>query len=136
MAQATIDLDAFAHIGVEGVGYSIYIGESGEPAVEGCVSWKELTDNVYEAYCIPDGPIVYDTNSDGAQDILEVVDQLRNAADELEEQVRSSKIFLRDQWIAENGSNFNASRKEYEVSYAEYLNHIMEKEYLDHIKEK
>ena len=128
MPQATIDLDAFAYIGVEGVGYAIYIGESSDPAVEDSVSWKELTDNVYEASCIPSGPIVYDTDNDGAQDILEVVDQLRNAADELEEQVRISKIFLRDKWVAENGAeNYGASRKEYEVSYAEYLNHIMEK---------
>ena len=128
MPQATIDLDAFVYIGVEGVGYSVYIGDSCDPSVEGSVSWKELTDAVYESSCIPSGPIVYDTDNDGVQDILEVVDQLRNAADELEEQVRTSKVFLRDKWVAENGvENYSAPREKYEVSYAEYLNHIMEK---------
>lgn len=127
MPQATIDLDLYASLEREGVNACVYIGDADTPTCEMNFEWVDLISNVFDMYCIPSGPIVYDTNNDGVQEILDVVDQLRNAADDLEERVRSGTILLRDKWVAENGEIYGPASDEYKVSYAEYLNHIMEK---------
>ena len=128
MTQATIEIDLYASVELEGVNACVYIGDADTPACEMNFEWVDLISNAFEMHCVPSGPIVYDTGNDGVQEILSLVDQLRNAADELEERVRSSKILLRDKWVAENGAeNYGAADDKYKVSYAEYLNHIMEK---------
>jgi hypothetical protein len=127
MKQAAIDIDVYANLELEGVNAYVYIGDADTPACEVNFEWVDLISSVFEMQCVPSGPIVYDTDNDGVQEILNVVDQLRNAADDLEERVRSSKILLRDKWVADNGGIYGPASDEYKVSYAEYLNHIMEK---------
>ena len=127
MTQATIDIDLYASIELEGVSACVYIGDSDTPACEMNFEWVDLMNNVFDMHCVPSGPIVYDTDNDGVQEILNVVDQLRNAADDLEERVRSSKILLRDKWAADNSGIYGPASDEYKVAFSEYLNHIMEK---------
>jgi hypothetical protein len=127
MVQATIDLDVYSSLEPEGVNTCVFICESGDPACEMNFELTDLISSVYEMYCVPSGPIVCDTDHDGVQEILSVVDQMRNAADDLEERVRSGKILLRDKWVADNGpNNFGASTNKYQVSYSEYLDHLMQ----------
>ena len=128
MTQATIEIDLYASVELEGVNACVYIGDADTPACEMNFEWVDLISNAFEMHCVPSGPIVYDTGNDGVQEILSLVDQLRNAADDLEERVRAGTILLRDKWVAENGEeNYGAAADKYKVSYAEYLNHIMEK---------
>ena len=126
MTQATIELDVYSSIETEGVNTCVFIGDTDTPSCEITFEWTDLISSVYDMYCVPSGPIVYDIDNDGVQEILDVVDQLRNAADDLEERVRSGTILLRDKWVADNGPhNFGAATDEYKVSYAEYVDHVI-----------
>ena len=131
MAKALVGVDTYVNLYEDGVSYTTYIGDTDEPAVDDFVAWDEIVDNIIEAESIPlSGSIVVDFSkvdylrTDGVQEILKVADSLRAAAEEIEERVRSSKIFLRHKWEA--AGRPLESAEDFAVTYNEYLNEAME----------
>ena len=122
MTKATIELDSSAGISVEGVYYSTFLGDQCDPAVEGGMSWTDLISDVMEMYSVPSGPLVYDIDSDSVQEVMAIIDEMRNAADALEERVRMSKILLRDKWVEAGAPRDN---QDFLVNYGEYLDYVV-----------
>lgn len=124
MTRAIIKVDSSAGISVEGVYYSTFLGDQCDPAVEGEMSWTDLISDVMEMYSVPSGPLVYDTDSDSVQEVMAIADEMRNAADMMEEQVRLSKILLRDKWVEAGSPN---DKQDFIVNYGEYLDYVVNK---------
>ena len=122
MSKATIDIETTVSLDLEGITYSTFIGDAD---IAGIVDWQTLTDEAYEMQCVPSGPIVYDEDNDGVEETMYLVDQLRNAADVLEERVRASKVLLRDKWVK---AGMPPDTGPFIVSYNEYLNYVVQGE--------
>lgn len=122
MAKATIDIETTVSLDLEGITYSTFIGDAD---IEGIVDWQTLTDDAYEMQCVPSGPIVYDEDNDGVEETMSLVDQLRNAADALEERVRTSTVLLRDKWVE---AGMPPDTGPFIVSFNEYLNYVVQGE--------
>ena len=122
MPKATIDIDSYTSISVEGVDCATFLGDQPEPVVEHTISWTDLIGDVMEMYSVPSGPLVYDTDSDSVQELMAIADEMRNAADTLEERVRTSKILLRDKWV-EAGAPRDS--QDFLVNYGEYLDYVV-----------
>lgn len=125
MAQAKIDLDLYASLELEGVNASVYIGDADTPACEMNFEWVDLISNVFEMQCVPSGPLVYDEDNDGVEEIMCLVDQIRNAADVLEERARTSTVLLRDKWLE---AGMPPDTGPFIVSFNEYLNYVVQGE--------
>jgi hypothetical protein len=123
MTKATIEIDTYVSLEYAGITHVTYLGDHDTPSVEDTVTWDVLIDEAYDAMCVPSGPIVYDTGHDGADELLCLADQMRCAADLLEERVRASKILLRPVWV-EDGCPSNSD--DYCVSYNDYLTYVIE----------
>lgn len=131
--KSTLEVETGASIYEEGVHCFTYIGDADEPITSADTSWEELTGMVIEEHCIPNsGCVVVDYRddcglgvADGARDILAVAGALKEAAEKLEEYVRSGNIFIRERW--ENDGMPQGKFDDYCVSYEEYLDYVMEK---------
>jgi len=121
MTKTMIEVDTSAGISVEGVYYSTMLGDQCADD-EGEVTWTDLVSNVMEMYSVPGGPLVCDVDSDSVQEVMAIVDEMRNAADVLEERVRLSEILLRDKWVEAGSPN---DKQDFIVNYGEYLDYVV-----------
>lgn len=134
MASTMIEVDSTLTLDEDGISNFVYVGhESDTPVVEESVTWNELFDNLIEEKTVPGtDSLVVDIGDigdicryDSVQELFAVVEALRSAADDLEERIRSSSIFLRHEWAADG---YNKETLDwYCVTYNEYLNNIVEK---------
>jgi hypothetical protein len=94
---ASIDIDAYADLDVDGIMYNVYFGDECDPAASGVIEWDDIINSIMEMHAVPSGPIVVDIreNHDGVQEIYNMIDTLREVAEKLESRVRSSDILLR-----------------------------------------
>ena len=132
MSEAKINIDMGASLELDGIFQYVYFGDSCEPAVQETVTWTDLISDAYDTQCIPNGPIVYDTDNDGVLELIMLADELRNAADVLELRVRESKIFLRDKWTAAS-QGLDDPRDDFVVNYEGYLEHIINGDLYDEV---
>lgn len=135
VSQSEIKVECGASLDLEGIFQFMYVGDADDPSVEGIITWDEMIGALIEEQCVATtNAIVVDYGgefadygaTDGVQELMSYVDALRNAANELEERIRSSRIFIRERWVEE--SREPEALDEYCVSYAEYLDYVMEKQ--------
>lgn len=130
-----IEVDAGVSLDTNGIYQYVYIGEdSVDPVLQSTTEWDELITALIEEQCVATtNCIVVDYGdefkefgaTDGVQELMDYVDALRNAANDLEERIRSSRIFIRERWAEESRST--DALDVYCVTYAEYLDYVMEK---------
>lgn len=126
MPTTTIDIDVYPNLDLGGISTSVYLGETDEP-VEVQVPWEQIIETEMEYHCVPyGGPIVVSrrTGCDGVATLYEMIEKLRDVANQLEANVKERGILLRDKWEDVN-NEAEVSRDDFVVDYAEYLNYIM-----------
>lgn len=122
MTTATIDIDVFAYITGEGIGASVYLGQTSDDPIVVETPWEEVLQAELDMHCIPSGPLVVSSESDGVEAVMDTVERFRSLANDLEEMVRSKEIMLRDEWV--KGTK-GPDRDPYIVTYGEYLDYIV-----------
>lgn len=134
VSQSEIKVECGASLDVDGIFQFVYIADGDDPAIEGIITWDEMISALVEEQCVAttDAIVVDYSNefiefglNDGVQELMNYVDALRNAANDLEERIRSSRIFIRERWAEESRSA--GALDDYCVTYAEYLDYVMEK---------
>jgi hypothetical protein len=98
-------------------GYATCVSVDDDDGRETFTTWEEAVKNEFEQSVIPLSerdvlPITKDYNS--ARDVYEIIEGLERAAKLFRERLENASVFMRDEWVAANGDQFdNDNRDEF-----------------------
>mgnify|MGYP000327166066 CR=1 FL=1 len=132
MANLAINVDVDVAIDPEGIKVTAWVDEESDGVVVDDLDWQTIIDREIEDVSLAGGgPIVVDTDMNGVESVMTIVNVLRDQAERLEEAIRNSNIFIRSEWVRntkdmEYGADKTATMSEYVISYGEYLDYMNE----------
>jgi len=114
----TIELNLSMHFNSDGIGGSVFIGDSDE----GCefnMSWEELIGDEFEMQTIPNQKA--DTLTlDAAQEVHELITAFEDAAKKMRKRLTNSLILDRKAWLEANDGELNKENRDEFVKYFSY----------------
>ena len=128
MAKATIEVDVYNSLDIDGLYSAVYFGESDDDPIEVRTPWDEVIASEIEMHTVPlGGPYVVSESNDSVRDAYEIINMLHSVADRIEASISERGILLRDKFYEATGGELDMSRRdEFIVTYEEYINYLME----------
>jgi hypothetical protein len=92
MSPTTIQIEPNASFTNDGLNITMYFGSSDCASFNVTIPWKDLLNFELDQFSLPNGNIIVNEGYDGAKEILNRIEIMRNLADDLEDLLRKRKI--------------------------------------------
>ena len=114
MKVSKLNVELYADIASDGIHTSVFLGDVDMPSAETVLSWDDLIDKEIEFNTLVGGGV---TTHDGVDDLFDVVNKLRQVANDLEKRIMELQAFDREKWVASG----NKDKESYCMPMEEYL---------------